>query len=112
MPFKETLRSRICLALITPNYPLGDFDKWVKDSGTDPLDLLCELNQLQMQLEVEAQALRDAGEAGSGDMLQRQYWCFYCEQVRSYYRTLLKHPELEGYLAPVRRYTVSQTSSH
>jgi hypothetical protein len=101
MSFRELLRVRICRELMVPNYPLGEFDNWVKDCGITLADLLHELNQLHMQLEIEVKFLQERSDVSPLALLQRKYWCFYCEQIKSYYHTLGRHPELEDCLAPL-----------
>lgn len=95
------LRSLICQFRMTPNYPMKELASWVKSSSIPWGEMLYELDKLQTQLEVEAHALRRHGTVSSEHLLQHQYWCFYCAQVRSYYRTLAKHPELEQHLEPL-----------
>lgn len=101
MSLRHTLRSLICQFRMTPNYPLGDLVRWVEEFGPPRDELLYELDELQAQLDVEAEALRRHGKGDTSHLLQQQYWSFYCSQVRSYYRTLYKHPELTSYLEPL-----------
>ncbi|MDQ2075835.1 hypothetical protein [Marinimicrobium sp. ABcell2] len=104
MPLRHTLRARICQFRMSPNYPLGDFVDWANEQELDKSELLKRLDELQTILDLEAEALRRHGQSKSVlHLVQQEYWCFYCEQIRAYYRTLLKHPECAGRLAVIRR---------
>ncbi|WP_347331656.1 hypothetical protein [Marinimicrobium locisalis] len=59
------------------------------DLGVSRLQALRELDQLQEELDMEADALRRKPENRSGPPIQHEYWCFYCAQVRAHYRMLI-----------------------
>lgn len=90
MSLKNTLRSRICRFQLTPNYPVGEFVQWAFGLGVGRTQLLRELDQLQQQLDTEAEALRQHSQDQPLLIAQQEYWCFYCAQVRAHYRMLLK----------------------
>jgi hypothetical protein len=103
MPIRHTLRARICQFRLNPNYPLGDFVDWIDEQELDKTELLSSLDELQTILDLEAEALRRHGHPKSVlHLVQQEYWCFYCEQIRSHYRSLLKYSECNSQVALVR----------
>lgn len=88
MSLKNTLRSRICQFQMAPNYPVNQFVQWAFGLGIARTRLLQELDQLQEQLDTEAEALRRHSHTVL--VTQQEYWCFYCEQIRAHYRMLLR----------------------
>jgi len=89
MSLKSTLRGRICLFQMTPNYPVNEFVQWALGLGVTRTRLLEELDELQWQLDIEAEALRRYSDVRSDQVVQQEYWCFYCEQIRAHFRDLL-----------------------
>lgn len=88
MSLKNTLKVRICIQEMTPNYPLGEFMRLTLNLGLSRAQVLEELDQLQEELEIEAEALRSEPENRSRAAVQHEYWCFYCAQIRAHYRAL------------------------
>ncbi len=89
MSLKNTFRVRICIHEMTPNFPLGEFMRLTFDLGIPRTRVLQELDQLQEELDMEAEALRSRPENQSRSAIQHEYWCFYCAQVRAHYRMLI-----------------------
>lgn len=89
MSLKNTLKVRICIQEMTPNYPLGEFMRFTMSLGISRHQVLEELDRLQQELEAEAEVLRGKEENRSRVAVQHEYWCFYCAQVRAHYRMLL-----------------------
>lgn len=54
MQLKEQIKNKICLLHMTPNFPLGDFVKWVEDSYIDIPLLSVLLDSIQAELDAEA----------------------------------------------------------
>jgi hypothetical protein len=74
---------------------MASFKSWVEGKGIDKSVLLTWLNELQMELDIEADSYRRAADANAEHIVLRSYWCLYCEQLRAYYRVVSKHPECE-----------------
>lgn len=92
MPLKDSIKSKICLISIKPNYPLLDFVKWAEN--IDAHLLLQYLDEIQAELdtdETEMRQINSQTEVNSYQVLQG-YWCLYCAQIRSYYRAIIRHP--------------------
>lgn len=89
MSLKNTLRSQICLFQTAPNFPVDQFVQWAFGLGIARTRLLQELDELQHQLDIEAEALRNHSASGDTVVTQQECWCFYCEQIREHYRMLL-----------------------
>ena len=92
MSLKQTIKTKICLASITPNYPLREFVAWAE--SIDKYVLLHYLDDIQRELEEEQLALDVANPTKEQSSYQtlHNYWCLYCAQVRKYYRAILRHP--------------------
>lgn len=108
MPLLQELKQRICRfnvspGWLSPNFPLGGLVEWAEASGLSPDRLLSLLGTVQTELEAELDALDRDPQASPHTRLRHEYWCFYCEQIRSYYLALLNHPEYKDRLALIRR---------
>ena len=92
MSLKQTIKTKICLVRMTPNYPLQEFVAWAE--AIDKHVLLHYLDDIQRELEEEQLSLEYSNPTKEQNSYQtlHSYWCFYCSQVRKYYRTILKNP--------------------
>lgn len=106
MPFPNELKAQICRYGMIPNFPLGEFISWVERVDVSQCELLWHLDLLQEELDAETEALRYSSTDGSESLTQQEYWCFYCNQVRTHFRTLTNHPLFENRLALIQ--TLSQ----
>lgn len=90
---KERIKNKICLIKMTPNYPLGDFVRWIEAEHIDLALLSALLEEIQHELDNEAEV---AGNSRSPYAAQHQaikgYWCLYCSQVRAYYKAIIRDP--------------------
>lgn len=86
MSLESDLRLWVCQYRQVPNYPITAFDLWFKRLGVREADLLVGLNELQRQLDREAQVVEDLAEGCSHAVVQHHYWCYYCAQLRAHYR--------------------------
>lgn len=102
MLFPQELKAQICRYGMIPNFPLGEFIGWVEQLELSLHELLWHLELLQDELDLEAEALRCAVENPSEALVQQEYWCFYCNQVRTHFRTLSNHPRSENRLALIQ----------
>jgi hypothetical protein len=89
MSLKQTIRTKICLVSMTPNYPLQEFVTWA-----EPIDkyvLLHYLDDIQRELEEEQLAMESCNPTKEQNSYQtlHSYWC---AQVRKYYRAILRNP--------------------
>ncbi|WP_347331174.1 hypothetical protein [Marinimicrobium locisalis] len=94
MSLESDLRLWVCQYRQVPNYPITAFDLWFKRLGVRETDILEGLNKLQDQLDREAQVVEALAEGCSQAVVQHQYWCYYCAQLRAHYR--LRHRVKEG----------------
>jgi len=99
MSLKQIIKTKICLDIMTPNYPLGEFVQWA-----EPIDkhaLLRYLDTIQQELEEEQRALKcnDFSHEQHTFQALHKYWCFYCEQIRKYYKAILRDPCCESDLS-------------
>lgn len=108
MLFPQELKAQICRYGMIPNFPLGEFIGWVERFEISLQELLWHLELLQDELDSEADALRCKGGGSSEALVQQEYWCFYCNQVRTHFRTLTNHPGSENQLALIQ--TLSQST--
>ena len=88
MSLKETLKTKICISSLEPNFPLRGFVELAE---------LCDKRQV-LQLLDEIQTELDAQEQHSKNISDpphplQGYWCFYCAQARSYYRSIIRDPQ-------------------
>lgn len=100
MQLKEQIKNKICLLNMTPNFPLGDFVKWVEESHIDIPLLSFLLDSIQEELDAEAKAFPTRC---ISDDIQSQvmkgYWCLYCSQVRAYYQAIVRDPDRKNQLS-------------
>ncbi len=89
---KQTIKTRICLASVTPNYPLREFVAWAE--SIDKYVVLHYLDDIQRELEEEQLLLECSNPTKEQNAYQtlHSYWCLYCAQVRKYYRAILRNP--------------------
>lgn len=92
MSLKQTIKTKICLVTMTPNYPLKEFVTWAE--SIDKYVLLHYLDDIQRELEEEQLLLDVANPTKEQHSYQilHSYWCLYCAQVRKYYRAIVKNP--------------------
>ncbi len=91
MSLKQTIKAKVCIVTVTPNYPLGNFVAWA--DSLDKHELLHYLNEIQQELDEEEKRLRDSPlDPTPFYSVLRTYWCVYCEQIRSYYRAIIRNP--------------------
>ena len=92
MSLKQTIKAKICLESTMPNFPLREFVAWAE--SIDKAVLLHYLGDIQRELEEEQLALVSGNptKAQSAYQILLGYWCLYCEQVRKYYRAILRNP--------------------
>lgn len=95
MSLKQIIKTKICIVSFKPNYPLLDFVVWAED--LDKNKLLNYLNQIQIELDQEWEKLRHPAKTSRYAELNG-YWCFYCEQIRAYYRAIVRNPHRESEL--------------
>jgi hypothetical protein len=99
MSLKQTIKAKICLATIAPNYPLREFVEWAEN--IDKRVLLHCLEDIQQELEEEQNSLTP-GYSASGeniDPLLQRYWCLYCAQVKKYYSAIVRNPSIKSVLS-------------
>lgn len=92
MPLKQTIKAKICLVAMTPNYPLQEFVEWAE--GIDKTVLLDYLEHIQRELEGELLLAVSDNPIKEQEAYQTQhsYWCLYCAQVRKYYQAIVRNP--------------------
>lgn len=100
------LKAQICRYGMSPNFPLGEFIGWMGRVGVEPSALLWHLDLLQEELDEEVEGLRGATVFDPEILNQQEYWCFYCNQVRTHLRALTHHPLADSRLALLQ--TLSQ----
>lgn len=89
MSLESDLRLWVCQYREAPSYPITAFDLWFKRQGVKEADLLEHLNELQHQLDREAQEVEALADGCSQTVVLHQHWCLYCAQLRAHYR--LRH---------------------
>jgi|GEM_PF-2396516 len=99
MSLKQTIKTKICLTNMTPNYPLKEFVVWA-----EPIDkyvLLQYLDDIQQELEEEQRALKcnDFSHEQHTFQALHKYWCFYCEQIKKYYKDIMRNPSCKSTLS-------------
>lgn len=98
MQLKESIKNKICLVQLTPNYPLGEFVRWVEAREIDTALLTVLLDSLQRELEAEALSL-SRSYVPSHAQSMCGYWCLYCAQVRAYYKAIIRDPDCKEQLS-------------
>ncbi len=88
MSLKETLKAKICISSLEPNFPLRDFVEWVE--LLDKQQVLQLLDEIQIELDAQEQNEKNISDPPHP---LQGYWCFYCAQVRSYYRSIIRDPK-------------------
>lgn len=96
MKLRESIKSRICLPQMVPNYPLGEFVRWAESRRIDNALLSVLLDDIQHELEAEAVAFRHFAMPSQS---MCGYWCLYCEQVRAYYKAIIRNPDCKDELS-------------
>lgn len=102
MQLKEQIKNKICLLNITPNFPLGDFVKWVEESHIDIPLLSVLLDSIQAELDAEAKAKAFPSSCISDAIQSRVMkgcWCLYCSQVGAYYQAIIRDPDRKWQLS-------------
>lgn len=91
---KDTIKNKLCLSDITPNYPLRDLVEWLDTLKISASALIHLFDEIQEELDKEA-ALHSAStlSSDSKNLMMKRYWCLYCAQVRSFYNAVLRDPE-------------------
>lgn len=100
MQLKECIKNKICLINLTPNYPLGEFVRWVEASQIEISLLSVLLDEIQTELDVEAR-IHSAPHLPGGTQYRavKGYWCLYCSQVRAYYQAIIRAPDCKQQLS-------------
>lgn len=89
MSTKEALKAKICIQKLEPNFPLREVVEWAE--ALDKQQVLLLLDEIQTELDTQAQQNRQ-NTATEKDKVLLSYWCFYCAQMRSYYRSIIRDP--------------------
>jgi hypothetical protein len=90
MSLKNTLRLQICRFEVTSEFPVKEFVQWACGLEVDSSRLFQALNELQYQLDIEADALRRCSDSEEAVVTRQEYWCTFCQHLRAHYRMLLK----------------------
>ncbi|WP_024461591.1 hypothetical protein [Marinimicrobium sp. LS-A18] len=105
MSLVQAVKCQICRFEMVPNFPIGPLAVWAEENGHPPAAMLETVNQVRQQLEAELEALQRHGHSSAAVLIQHGYWCFYADQVKVYYQTLLNHPECRDTLALIERFS-------
>jgi len=99
MPLKQTIKAKICLPAITPNYPLREFVSWAEN--IDKHVLLHYLEDIEQELEEEQISLTQcqSNSDKSIDPILQGYWRLYCAQVKKYYSAIVRNPSIKSALS-------------
>ncbi len=89
MSTKEILKEKICINKLEPNFPLRELLEWAE--LFDKQQVLRLLDEIQNELDAQEKQIRN-NVSDHGCTLQK-YWCFYCAQVRAYYRSIIRDPQ-------------------
>lgn len=93
MTLKECIKQKICLLNMVPNYPLGEFVKWIETEQIEIPVLSLLLDELQAELDAESHSANHNHTLCSSQFrATRGYWCLYCSQVRAYYKAIIHDP--------------------
>lgn len=91
---KETIKNKLCLSDITPNYPLRDLVEWLDTLKISASALIHLLDEIQGELDKEAAPHSVSTlSPDSKNPMMKGYWCLYGAQVRSSYNAALRDPE-------------------
>lgn len=89
MKLKESIKGKICLTEITPNFPLGGFVKWAEEANINIPLLSVLLDDIQEELDSVEFVSRQSFNVSSHQII-KSYWCLYCSQIRSYYKAIIR----------------------
>lgn len=87
MSLVQAVKRRICRFEMVPNFPIGQLAAWAEESGHHPAAMLEAVSLVRQQLDAELEALQRHGHSSAAVLIQHEYWCFYADQVRAYYRS-------------------------
>lgn len=88
MSTKEILKAKICINKVEPNFPLRELLEWAE--LFDNQQVLNLLDEIQLELDAQEQQIRN--NISDPCCTLQGYWCFYCAQVRAYYRSIIRNP--------------------
>lgn len=88
MSAKEILKAKICIDSLEPNFPLREFAEWA--DMFDKQGVLLLLDEIQNELNTQKQEYHQ--NISDPHFTLQGYWCFYCAQVRAYYRSIIRDP--------------------
>lgn len=89
MLLKESIKTKICIIRLEPNFPLREFVEWAE--ALDKQLVLQILDEIQIELDMQEQ--QNPRNLSASHCAMFGYWCFYCAQARAYYRAIIRNPQ-------------------